>query len=74
MKRGDLIHIMWQHGHASNIHRGFAYEMSDGKTIGLNDLRAIWEYLNDDVPVECTIKNSVLISELKYPENERKKK
>lgn len=65
MKRGDLIHMMWQYGHSSNIHRGIAYELQDGKTISLNDLRAIWEYLNDEIPVESTIKNHVLISEEK---------
>ena len=63
MKRGDLIHYMWQHGHASNIHRGFAYELGDGKTIGLNDLRAIWEYLNDDIPhIEIGVKGYVPVS------------
>lgn len=50
MKRGDLLHYMWQHGHASNIHGGICYELQNGKTLCLNDLRAIWEYLNDDIP------------------------
>lgn len=66
MKRGDLIHYMWQHGTGSNIHGGLCYELRDGKTLCLNDLRAIWEYLNADIPyIETTVKGYV-------PESERK--
>lgn len=46
MERGDALHIMWQHGTASNIHCGICYDLGNGKTLSLNDLRAIWEYLN----------------------------
>lgn len=64
MKLGDLIHYTWQHGKGSNIHRGLAYELQDGKTIGLNDLRAIWEYLNTDIPgIDVKVNGYVSISE-----------
>ena len=58
MKLGDAIHLIWQNSHGSNIQRALAYETKDGHTIGLNDLRAIWEYLNQDVPLEGTIKDA----------------
>ena len=58
MKRGDALHIMWQNGTCSNIHSGICYELQDGKTISLNDLRAIWEYLNCEIPLEGTTKDA----------------
>lgn len=64
MKLGDLIHYTWQHGKGSSIHRGLAYELQDGKTIGLNDLRAIWEFLNTDIPnISIDVKGHKPISE-----------
>lgn len=58
MKRGDALHIMWQHGTGSNIHGGIAYDLGGGKILSLNDLRAIWEYLNYEIPLEGTIKEA----------------
>lgn len=66
MKLGDAIHIIWQSSHSSSIHRALAYETSDGKTICLNDLRAIWEYLNQDVPLEGTIVDGFTGGRAKY--------
>ena len=59
MKLGDALHIAWQNGHSSNIHRGLCYELKDGVTLHLNDLRAIWEYLNQDIPLEGTTKDAI---------------
>ena len=58
MKRGDALHIMWQNGTGSNIHSGIAYDLGGGKILSLNDLRAIWEYLNCDIPLEGTLKEA----------------
>lgn len=58
MKRGDALHIMWQHGTASNIHGGICYDLGNGKTLSFNDLRAIWEYLNCEIPLEGTLKDA----------------
>ena len=56
MKLGDLIHIVWQHSHGSVVnHSGLFYRIKDDIYVSLNDLRAIWEYLNQDVPLEGTI-------------------
>lgn len=57
MKLGDLITELWQHSKKPLISEGLVYKCVDGKTtICLNDLRAIWTYLNQDVPVESRIK------------------
>lgn len=56
MKLGDAITLMWQHGHGSNIHSGLVYEVRTGKTLCLNDLREVWSYLNQEIPLESTIK------------------
>lgn len=66
MKLGDAIHIIWQCSHSSSIHRALEYETSDGKTICLNDLRAIWEYLNQDVALEGTIVDGLTGGRAKY--------
>ena len=58
MKLGDALHIAWQHGHGSNIHTGLCYELRDGTLLCLNDLRAIWEYLNQEIPLEGTTKDA----------------
>lgn len=58
MKRGDALHIMWQHGTSSSIHCGIAYDLGNGKLLSLNDLRAIWEYLNCEIPLESTLKDA----------------
>jgi hypothetical protein len=49
---------MWQNGTGSNIHGGLAYDLGDGKVLSLNDLRAIWEYLNCEIPLESTLKEA----------------
>lgn len=57
MKLGDALHIIWQHSHGSAIHGSPIYYNVPGVAakICLNDIRAIWEYLNQDVPLEGTI-------------------
>lgn len=66
MKRGDALHIMWQNGTGSNIHGGIAYDLGGGKLLSLNDLRAIWEYLNCEIPLEGTIKEAHSGERAKY--------
>lgn len=58
MKIGDAMHILWQHQKGSALMQGFIYRLSDGTTVGLNDMRAIWEYLNHDIPLDGTLKNA----------------
>ena len=70
MKRGDALHIMWTNGRSGNVHRGLCYELSDGKVLSLNDLRLIWEYLNDDIPLESTIKEARTGNRAKYVSEE----
>lgn len=60
MKLGDAITLMWQHGHGSNIHVGLQYVIRDDKALCLNDLREVWNYLNQDVPFESAIKEANL--------------
>lgn len=73
MKLGDALHTIWQNSHSSNIHRGIAYAISVSDepnirtlVLSLNDLRAIWEYLNQDVPLEGTTKEAISCEIAKY--------
>lgn len=73
MKLGDALHMIWQNSHGSNIHRGITYAISyddepNTRTmvLSLNDLRAIWEYLNQDVPLEGTTKEAISGERAKY--------
>ena len=72
MKLGDALHTIWQNSHGSNIHRGLTYTIPkignerEDIVLHLNDLRAIWEYLNQDVPLEGTTKDAISGERAKY--------
>ena len=59
MRLGDVLHSMWQNTHTGpNIGGGISYLCSDGQIIGMNELRSIWEWLNQDVPLDTTLKEA----------------
>lgn len=73
MKLGDALHTIWKNSHGSNIHRGMDYAISVSDepntrtlVLSLNDIRAILEYLNQDIPLEGTTKDSISWARAKY--------